>query len=102
MDFGIYGPQMLFRVEQYDPYCGIYSKSETEVKRYSALFNEVWNFESITHENPENAVTPTLNAGAFFGKIDAMCDASAISTIAAVSSSINEKPNPPAMLGRIG
>lgn len=88
LDFGIYGPQMLFRVEQYDPYCGIYSKSETEVKRYSALFNEVWNFESITHKNPENAVTPVLNPGAFFEKIDVMCNASAIPTTAAASNPI--------------
>lgn len=52
------------------------------------MFNEVWNFESITHKNPENAVTPALNPGAFFGKIDAMCNASAIPTTAAVSNPI--------------
>ena len=88
LDFGIYGPQMLFRVEEYDPYCGIYSKSETEVKRYSALFNEVWNFESITHKNPENAVMPALNPGEFFGKIDRMSDVSAMPTTDSVSSPI--------------
>lgn len=52
LDFGIYGPKMLFCVEQYDPYCGVYSKNEAQVKRYTDLFNEVWNFEWMAHENP--------------------------------------------------
>jgi hypothetical protein len=52
LDFGIYGSKMLFRVEQYDPYMGIYSKNESEVKRYHALYNEVWNFESVTRTIP--------------------------------------------------
>ena len=52
LDFGIYGPKMLFRVEQYDPYKGIYSKDEEQVNRYLSLYNEVWNFESVTHTFP--------------------------------------------------
>lgn len=48
LDFGIYGPKMLFRVEQYDPYIGVYSKDENQVQRYHALYEEVWNFESVT------------------------------------------------------
>lgn len=78
LDFGIYGPQMLFRVEQYDPYCGIYSKSETEVKRYAALFNEVWNFESLTHNNPEKSTghPENINPGKFFAELDSMAEGS--------------------------
>lgn len=70
LDFGIYGPKMLFKVEQYDPYCGVYSKSETEVKRYLALFNEVWNFESITHKNSVKKINIELNPRTFFEMID--------------------------------
>ena len=53
LDFGIYGPFMLFRVEQYEPYKGIYTKNAEEVARYHKLFDEVWNFESLTHKMPD-------------------------------------------------
>ena len=50
LDFGIYGPQMLFKVEQYEPYKGVYTKNIEEVRRYRDLFNQVWDFESMTHD----------------------------------------------------
>lgn len=72
LDFGIYGPQMLFRVEQYDPYRGVYSKDESLVKRYLALFNEVWNFESVTHPVPleKDAVPDEMSPRDLFNKLD--------------------------------
>lgn len=58
LDFGIYGPKMLFRVDQYEPYKGVYTKDEDIILRYHKLFDEVWNFESITHDLP-GTVIPT-------------------------------------------
>ncbi|MCD8013657.1 MAG: hypothetical protein LUG99_10855 [Lachnospiraceae bacterium] len=64
LDFGIYGPKMLFRVEQYEPYKGVYSKDEDQVRRYLSLYNEVWNFESVTHsiqlDNVQSGTPMTL------------------------------------------
>lgn len=54
LDFGIYGPRMLFKVESYEPYKGTYTKNIEEVQRYHKLFDEIWNFESITHDLPNN------------------------------------------------
>ena len=72
LDFGIYGPQMLFRVEQYDPYRGVYSKDESQVKRYLALFNEVWNFESVTHVVPigNDEVPDHMSPKELFSKLE--------------------------------
>lgn len=53
LDFGIYGPRMLFKVDSYDPYTGSYTKNEAEVQRYRKLFDEMWNFASITHDLPD-------------------------------------------------
>ena len=56
LDFGIYGPKMLFVEESLTPYKGTYYKDTDIIKRYTNLFDEVWNFEAITHNNPqENA-----------------------------------------------
>jgi hypothetical protein len=52
LDFGIYGPRMLFKVEAYEPYKGVYTKNEAEVQRYRKLFEEMWNFASMTHDLP--------------------------------------------------
>ena len=52
LDFGIYGPKMLFRVEQYEPYKGVYTKDVDTVQRYHRLFDEVWTFKSLTHDLP--------------------------------------------------
>ena len=52
LDFGIYGPRMLFKVESYDPYTGGYTKNAAEVQRYKKLYDEMWNFASMTHELP--------------------------------------------------
>lgn len=52
LDFGIYGPKMLFVVEGLSPYKGVYYKDEIKISRYTELFDEVWNFESITFDNP--------------------------------------------------
>lgn len=53
LDFGIYGPKMLFVEENLHPYKGIYYKDESIIERYTKLFDEVWNFEAITHSNPK-------------------------------------------------
>ncbi len=57
IDFGIYGPRMMFKVESYEPYKGIYTKNEAEVHRYRKLFDEMWNFASLTHDLPETGVS---------------------------------------------
>lgn len=54
LDFGIYGPEMLFRVESYDPYKGVYTKNRDEVERYRKLFDEIWNFGAMVHDLPES------------------------------------------------
>lgn len=63
LDFGIYGPRMLFKVESYDPYTGSYTKNASEVQRYRKLFDEMWNFASMTHDlpNKENDKSSSAN-----------------------------------------
>ena len=46
LDFGIYGPRMLFKVDSYDPYTGSYTKNEAEVQRYRKLFDDKRNTKS--------------------------------------------------------
>lgn len=58
LDFGIYGPKMLFVVEELSPYKGVYYKDELKVSRYTNLFDEVWDFESITNDNPSMIKNP--------------------------------------------
>lgn len=58
IDFGIYGPKMLFITEQYTPsHKGTYFKDETKVKHYHRLFDEVWGSDSITYPNPSQNTT---------------------------------------------
>ena len=58
LDFGIYGPKMLFITEQYIPtHKGTYYKDETKVKHYHRLFDEVWNSDAITRPNPSNCTS---------------------------------------------
>lgn len=53
IDFGIYGPKMLYIAEQYVPtHKGTYYKDETKVKHYHRLFDEVWDSDAITRPNP--------------------------------------------------
>lgn len=53
VDFGIYGPKMLYIAEQYTPiHKGTYYKDETKVRHYTRLFDEVWNSDAITKANP--------------------------------------------------
>lgn len=63
LDFGIYGPRMLFKVDSYDPYTGSYTKNEAKVQRYRKLFDEMWNFASVTHDLPDSnsSATETMN-----------------------------------------
>lgn len=58
VDFGIYGPKMLYITEQYLPiHKGTYYKDETRVRHYTRLFDEVWNSDVITKANPSNNTT---------------------------------------------
>lgn len=52
LDFGIYGSKMLFVVENQIPYEGVYYKDELIIATYDKMFDEIWNFESITNDNP--------------------------------------------------
>lgn len=53
IDFGIYGPKMLYITEQYVPvHKGTYYKDETKIKHYQCLFDEVWYSDSIAFQNP--------------------------------------------------
>lgn len=59
IDFGIYGPKMLYITEQYTPtHKGTYYKDETLIKHYHRLFDEVWESDAITHQNPSNSKDP--------------------------------------------
>lgn len=59
IDFGIYGPKMLFITEQYTPsHKGTYFKDETKVRHYHRLFDEVWGYDSITYSNPSKNTSP--------------------------------------------
>ena len=53
LDFGIYGPEMLFKVESYSPYKGVYTKDKDEVARYRKHFDEIWSFAAMTHDLPD-------------------------------------------------
>lgn len=53
LDFGIYGPKMLFVEESLSPYRGVYYKEPSIIDQYTRLFDEVWNFEAVTHSNPK-------------------------------------------------
>ncbi|MCU6720423.1 hypothetical protein OCV67_10850 [Porcipelethomonas ammoniilytica] len=69
LDFGIYGPNMLFIEESLFPYKGVYYKDSAIVERYTKLFDEVWNFEAITHNNPKNSIQPnTISKSDFLPK----------------------------------
>ncbi len=58
IDFGIYGPKMLYITEQYVPiHKGTYYKDETKVKHYHRLFDEVWDSDAITQPNPSDGKT---------------------------------------------
>ena len=58
VDFGIYGPKMLYITEQYLPiHKRTYYKDETRVRHYTRLFDEVWNSDVITKSNPSNNTT---------------------------------------------
>ncbi|MHB1157523.1 MAG: hypothetical protein ACYC26_11895 [Phycisphaerales bacterium] len=53
LDFGIYGPRMLFVTETVEPqHEGTYTKDRERVALYAALFDQLWNSENITHDNP--------------------------------------------------
>lgn len=55
IDFGIYGPKMLYVTEQYVPvHKGTYYKDELKIKHYHRLFDEVWESDAITLSNPSN------------------------------------------------
>ena len=56
---------MLFVEENLHPYKGVYYKDESIIERYTKLFDEVWNFEAVTHNNPKVAVNSgtTSNVG---------------------------------------
>lgn len=55
IDFGIYGPKMLYITEQYLPvHKGTYYKEETKIKHYTRLFDEVWDSDFITVPNPSS------------------------------------------------
>ena len=57
-DFGIYGITLLFLTEQYEPeIIGVFSKDESQVKKYQQLFDTMWNSDAITHKNPSSATT---------------------------------------------
>jgi len=59
IDFGIYGPKMLYITEQYTPtHKGTYYKEETLIKHYHRLFDEVWESDAITHQNPSTSQDP--------------------------------------------
>jgi len=97
LDFGIYGPRMLFKVETYDPYTGSYTKNEAEVQRYRKLFDEMWNFASITHDLPDanSSETGTLNLIQLFdclGKKNEDCPSEPIITTES-NMLIQSKPN---------
>ncbi len=54
IDFGIYGPKMLYVTEQYVPHKGTYYKDETKIRQYHLLFDEVWTSDVITRPNPSS------------------------------------------------
>lgn len=54
IDFGIYGPKMLYVTEQYIPHKGTYYKDEAKVRLYHLLFDEVWTSDVITRQNPSS------------------------------------------------
>lgn len=54
IDFGIYGPKMLYVTEQYVPPKGTYYKDETKIRQYHLLFDEVWTSDVITQPNPSS------------------------------------------------
>lgn len=59
VDFGIYGPKMLYIAEQYVPiHKGTYYKEENRIRHYTRLFDEVWESDTITHQNPSTNTTP--------------------------------------------
>lgn len=59
IDFGIYGPKMLYITEQYTPtHKGTYYKDENLIRHYHRLFDEVWESDAITHQNPSNSQDP--------------------------------------------
>lgn len=58
IDFGIYGPKMMYITEQYVPvHKGTYYKDETKIKQYHRLFDEVWKSDTITHPNSSQCKT---------------------------------------------
>jgi hypothetical protein len=58
IDFGIYGPKMLFVTEQYAPvHKGTYYKDESKIHHYARLFDETWNSDFITKANPSSNTT---------------------------------------------
>lgn len=66
LDFGIYGPKMLFVEKNLHPYKGEYYKDESIIERYTKLFDEVWNFEAVTHNNPKVAVNSGTTSNVSF------------------------------------
>jgi hypothetical protein len=52
-DWGIYGKQLLYINEAYEPnIIGLFIKDKTEILRYLKLFEAMWNYDSVTKPNP--------------------------------------------------
>jgi hypothetical protein len=52
-DWGIYGKQLLYINEAYEPnIIGLFIKNQTEILRYHKLFEAMWNYDSVTKPNP--------------------------------------------------
>jgi len=54
-DFGIYGSQLLYRSEEYEPTKGTFSKDPNLIINYVDLFDVMWNSDSITRNNPSTS-----------------------------------------------
>jgi hypothetical protein len=53
LDFGIYGQQMLFRSEQYQPeYTGTFSKDKNLIATYVKFFDTLWDSTGVMKKNP--------------------------------------------------
>jgi hypothetical protein len=56
IDFGIYGDILLFLTEQYEPdIVGVFSKDQATIKRYSHLFDSIWE-SAIARKNPSRTL----------------------------------------------